>query len=239
MTRVLAVILARGGSKRVPRKNVKPMLGVPLIGYTCRAAKACKLIDRLIVSSDDDEIMETGRQYGADVPFRRPPDISEDVASELAVVHALDFAENEEGKKYDIVVTLQPTSPFVRPEDIDACVKKLIDTKAASCITAHATAHPPEWLFDVSEDGEATPFMSGRVQGDRGVIQALPIRYLPDGAAYATRAHLLRERSELMPSPMHMVIVDDERAVEIDTPLDWIIVEAVGKHYGFKPAGEE
>jgi CMP-N,N'-diacetyllegionaminic acid synthase len=238
MTRVLAVILARGGSKRVPRKNVKLMLGVPLIGYTCCAAKACKLIDRVIVSSDDDEIMEAGRQYGADVPFRRPPDISEDVASELASIHALDFAEEEEGERYDIVVTLQPTSPFVRPEDIDACVQMLIDGDAASCITAHATPHPPEWLYEVDEKGEATPFMSGRVQGDRGVIQALRTRYVPDGAAYATRANLLRERSELMPAPTYMVVVDEERAVEIDTPLDWIIVEAVGKHYGFEPAVE-
>src|SRR5215472_15027703 len=125
MTTSIGIILARGSSKRLPRKNVKPLLGTPLIGWMIGAALASRL-DRVIVSTEDAEIAEISRAHGADVPFRRPDELAADYASSEAILkHALEAVEKAEGKRYDICVTLQPTTPFVAPADIDGCLAAL------------------------------------------------------------------------------------------------------------------
>jgi CMP-N,N'-diacetyllegionaminic acid synthase len=232
MPNVLGVITARGGSKRVPGKNVKMMLGAPLISYICRAALGANLIDRLILTTDDDDIMAVARNCGVEVPFRRPPDLSEDVPSEDVVLHALDWAERDQEITYDLVVTLQPTTPFVQTSSINQCIRQVVDSDAACCITVHAADQPPEWQFALDQNGEAQPFVKP-IQGEDGVFQSLPVRYMPNGAAYATRVSTLREQRQIITHPLRLEIMDAPRSVDIDTPFDWIVAETVGRKFEF------
>ncbi|MBT5040288.1 MAG: acylneuraminate cytidylyltransferase family protein [Rhodospirillaceae bacterium] len=230
--RSLGILQARGGSTRIPRKNVKPLLGHPLIAYGGRAALLSGL-SRLILSTDDDEIATAAREYGVDVPFRRPAELAEDVPTEHVTRHALDWAEAEEGETYDIVVTLQPTTPFILPEHIDACVESVAASNAACCFTAQRASQPPQWMFTLDDGGTATPLLDGAVEGERGVFQSLPACYLPNGGAYATRVSAFRTQDRIISDPARLVIMDAARSVDLDEPEDWVVAEAMGAAHGF------
>jgi CMP-N,N'-diacetyllegionaminic acid synthase len=234
--RSLGVIHARGGSKRVPRKNIKLLNGYPLIAYMVRASLASK-IDRVIVSTDDNEIAEIARKFGAEVPFMRPAELSEDVPSEQVTCHALEWAEADENSDYEVVVTLQPTTPFIEPAHINECLGKLLrNPKIASCFTAVRVTEPPQWMFTIEDDTQiAKTFMQGNISGERGVFQTLPPLYFPNGGAYATRVSALREQNLLITNPATIVPVSHEKSVDIDEPIDWIIAESIGSLNGFKP----
>jgi CMP-N,N'-diacetyllegionaminic acid synthase len=134
--KVLAVIPARGGSVRVPRKNIKILNGKPLIAYAIDAAKKSKTVNRIIVSTDDDEIKDVALTYGAEVPFRRPANLSEDVPTEDVVLHAVEWLEKKELYFPDIVVCLEPPVPFRKAEHIDRCVRAILsDNSIDSAIT--------------------------------------------------------------------------------------------------------
>ena len=129
--RVLAIIPARGGSKGVPRKNIRNLAGKPLIAWTIKEGKKSKYIDRLILSSEDSEIIEIAKAYGCDVPFVRPEELAKDNTSGVEpVLHAVSKLEG-----YDIVVLLQPTSPLRTVTDIDKCIEKCIFEKAYLCLS--------------------------------------------------------------------------------------------------------
>ena len=232
----LGVIHARGGSKRIPRKNIKPLNGYPLIAYIVRSALSSQ-INRVIVSTDDSEIAEIAKQFGAEVPFMRPPEISEDVPSEQVTGHALEWAESNENSSYDVVVTLQPTTPFIEPSHIDNCLEKLSNNlEIESCFTAVRVTEPPQWMFAVEGELQiAKTFMSGDISGERGVYQELPPLFLPNGGAYATRVKALRKQNILIANPAAIVTVSHEKSVDIDEPIDWILAESVGSLHGFKP----
>ena len=133
--RVLGVIPARGGSKTIPKKNTIDLLGIPLIAYTIREALKAKTLTRLIVSSEDSEILSVARTYGAETPFVRPGELATDDSLIIdVVIHATTTVEEREGRKYDYVVVLQPTTPLRRAEDIDSAVAKLITSGADSVI---------------------------------------------------------------------------------------------------------
>ena len=123
---VLAVIHARGGSKRIPNKNIKLLCGKPLITYCIKAALSSSYLDKVVVSTDSEAIKQIASDAGAEVPFTRPDDLAEDVASELVTKHALITMEEIDGLSYDIVVTMQPTTPFILKADIDACIEQLV-----------------------------------------------------------------------------------------------------------------
>lgn len=231
----VGVIHARGGSKRIPRKNVKPLLETPLIGWCVRAALASRL-DRVIVSTDDDEISEVARRFGAEVPFRRPADIAEDVPSERVTQHAIEWLAREQDVDAVVAVTLQPTTPFLQAQDIDACLSLLHTTPAAgSAITVKRATQPLQWMLARDDRGFVRPVIEGALRGERGVIQSLPVSYLPNGAVYATRRSALWEQDAILAEPMMASLMSDERSVDLDEPLDWIVAEAVGRHFGFMP----
>ena len=225
--RSLGILQARGGSTRIPRKNVKSLLGHPLIAYGGRAALLSGL-SRVILSTDDDEIAAAAQQYGVDVPFRRPAELAEDVPTEHITRHALDWAEADEGTAYDIVVTLQPTTPFILPEHIDACVESVATSDAACCFTAQRASQPPQWMFTLDDNGTATPLLDGVIEGERGVFQSLPACYLPNGGAYATRVSAFRAQDRIISDPARLVIMDAARSVDLDEPEDWVVAEAMG-----------
>jgi len=229
--RSLGILQARGGSKRIPGKNVKLLMGHPLIAYGVRAALASGL-SRVILSTDDDEIAAAGRKYGVEVPFRRPAALAEDVPTEHVTRHALEWAEASGDEAYDIVVTLQPTTPYILSEHIDACVQGVTDD-VACCFTAQRASQPPQWMFTLDEADNAVPLLAGEIEGERGVFQSLPACYLPNGGAYATRVSAFREQGRIICTPSRLVVMDAARSVDLDEPDDWVVAEAMGTQHGF------
>ena len=225
---VLGVIHARGGSKRIPLKNMKLLAGRPLISYLVEAAMESRLLDRLIVSTDHPEIARIAREYGAEVPFVRPAELAEDVASELVTQHAVRFVEAE-GYAVQIALTMQPTTPFCSAEDIDACIRKMLETDLDTVFTGCEVHERPEWMYrrDQSSEGRVIPFTGRLVQGDAGISQRLPKLYIPNGAVWATRRAVLMEQGLITGPKAGIVVMGRERSVDIDEPIDFIVAEAI------------
>ena len=179
---VLCIVPARGGSKGLPRKNVLPLGGAPLISHTIRAAKQ-SVIGSVLVSTDDPEIAEVSRKWGADVPFVRPPELSGDQASSLSVLqHALQFAESE-GKTFETVVFLQPTSPFRQAKHIDEALALFQQCGKNSCISVTSVDEfHPYFMFDRKDDGELKTLFDLDERPLRR--QDLPSFYRINGAIY-------------------------------------------------------
>jgi len=227
---VVAVIHARGGSVRVPLKNLRPLCGRPLITWSIAAALASSC-DRVIVSTDHDEIARIARLAGADVPFKRPPDISRDVASELVTQHAIRFHETERGEEVDIAVTIQPTTPFLTAADINAAINHLrSDANIDSVFTAGPIHQRPEWMFRIDEKGQARKYIEGIIQGDYGVSQSLPALWHPNGGAYITPRKVLFEDGMLIGRHPGIHRMSDLASVDIDEEIDFVIAEAVAKY---------
>ena len=222
---VIGVIHARGGSKRIPLKNIKLLAGRPLISYMVEAAVESRLLDRVIVSTDHPEIARIAREYGAEVPFMRPADLSEDVASELVTQHTVQFVEAQ-GYPVRIVLTMQPTTPFCTSEDIDACIAKMLATDLDTVLTVCEVHERPEWMYRLNGD-LAAPFTGKLVQGDAGISQKLPKLYIPNGAVWATRRSVLMEQNLITGPNSGIVIMSRERSVDIDEPVDFITAEAM------------
>jgi len=133
---ILGIIPARGGSKSVPKKNIRLLAGKPLIAYTIETAQKCKMLDRTVISTDDDEIADVAKKYGGDVPFMRPEELALDSSPMVpALQHAVSFIEKNENVRVGMVVLLDPTSPFRRIEDIEECIKKLERENVDSVVT--------------------------------------------------------------------------------------------------------
>lgn len=231
--RSLGVIAARASSKRLPLKNIKLLLGHPLVAWSLRAALASSLT-RVILSTEDDRIAEIGTRYGADMSYRRPTALAADYAgSEDIVEHALEWAERNDGATYDVVALIQPTTPFVEPSTIDACIAEVVENRSAACIAARRGNEPPAWLFRRDQDGFVHPWITGQVRGDREHSQLLEELFFPTGAVYVSRAETLRQQRTVMGRPLRLVVMRQERAVDIDDELDFLVAEAVGRHFAF------
>src|SRR3989344_1136699 len=185
---ILAVITARGGSKRLPRKNIKLLNGKPMIAYAIEAVKYSKYTDRLIVSTDDPEIANISRQYGAETPFIRPNELSDDTASSLTVLqHAVKWMEDKENFKPDIVVLIQPTSPLVLAEDVNETIEKMVDNDTNSCFSVCEITQRPEWMFIVDGD-MARPYIKNVPEIAR--FQDFPPLFITNGAVYAMKTDI-------------------------------------------------
>ena len=231
----LAVIVARGASKRLPRKNLRPLMGVPLVAWSIMAALASKA-SRVVVTTEDAEIAAIARQYGADVPFMRPAELAEDYArSDDILIHALDATEKDEGKRYPVVVYIQPTTPFMQPQDIDAALEAVALGGAACCFTAREVGEPPWWMFVEDAKGEARLLMAGSIEGDREHTQKLAKTYFPTGAVWALDSEALRTQHRMYCEPLRMAMMDPNRSIDIDDETDWIVAEALAQRHGFVP----
>lgn len=231
--RSLGIVVARAASKRLPLKNLKPLLGHPLVAWSLRAALASRL-DRVILSTEDERIAEVGRTYGAETRYRRPMALAEDFAgSEEIAEHVLDWAEQDEGRKYDVVTILQPTTPFVETATIDACLDGVQVEGCMGCITARPNAEPPAWLFRKDAQGFASPWLEGEVRGEREHTQFQEKLYIPTGAVYANRVEAIRRQRTHIGRPLRFVMMERERAVDIDDEFDFVMAEALGRHHGF------
>lgn len=216
----LGLIPARGGSKRLPGKNLRRLGGKPLIAWTIEAALGAAMLDRVVVSTDDPAIARVSETHGAEVPFVRPPGLSTDTATSLDVVlHALEALP-----PVDFVVLLQPTSPLREAADIDAAVRLAHDRRADAVVSVCPTDHPPEWCNVLPEDGSMAGFLREEVRGVRS--QDLPTSYRLNGAIYVyRRARLLRERAFAMDETCYAYVMPSGRSVDIDTELDLELAE--------------
>lgn len=216
--RILAIIPARGGSKGVPRKNIRDLAGKPLIAWTIDEAKKSKYIDRLILSSEDDEIIDVAKQYGCEVPFKRPLELAQDDTPGIApVLHAI-----EQCPGYDYVVLLQPTSPLRTVEDIDGCIEKLLNSDADFCVSVTEPDHSPYWMYTVENDKMKPLLPQEDIIARR---QDLPKVYALNGAVYAgIISALCNSRNFLTEETIHYLMSED-KSVDIDTERDFFIVQ--------------
>ncbi len=223
--RILGVITARGGSKGLPGKNIKPLGGKPLITYTINAAKKSKLITDLIASTDYEDIAKVCQDCGVDVPFLRPKELAGDDTLHLPVVqHAVEFMEKKLGVIFDYAVILQPTSPFRTAEDIDETLKELIESKAdsgVSLVEIESNQHPIK--IKKLNGSRVLPYVMEEPEGVRR--QDLPMAYKRSGAVYAMRRDLLMKDGRLYGDYIVGNVVPRERSIDIDTMSDWLKAE--------------
>ncbi len=217
---ILCIIPARGGSKRLPGKNIKPLLGVPLIGYGIKAAKQSKYIDRVVVSTDDEDIAKVAKEQGAEVPFMRPAELASDTATTLsALQHAVSEIEKN-GKKIDTIVLIQPTVPGILTEDVDATIEKLFSSGAGSAITVCPISDPPEWMFRMSEEGILKKYTEGPANND------LEKLFKVNGAAYVMPRVTLIENNKIIDvESCAAVVMPHDRSTDIDTHTDFDLAE--------------
>lgn len=234
MGNIVGIIPARGGSVRVPLKNIKPLAGKPLIAYTIESAIGSGVLDRVIVSTDHDEIARISKQYGAEVPFKRPADISGDVQTELVLQHAVRYLERTEKYQVDAIVLLQPTSPLRKRETIVKCVEKFKNAKDADSVVtvSNIEGFRPEWMLYVDERGKITSYNTPFIKNGRSVIklvarQSFPVLFKQNGAVYVTARDLLMKEKLVIGINAYAVIIDEEEALDVDTPTDFLIVETI------------
>lgn len=222
---VLGIIPARGGSKGIPRKNIRLLDGKPLIAYTASAAKGSRLLSRTLLTTDDREIVEVGKALGLDVPFLRPAELAEDRTPMIEVVlHAIRWVQNQ-GERFDAVCLLQPTSPLRNAETIDRCIARLWDRDADSVTSVRPVPHEynPHWVYFETSDGllrlstgEPEPISSR---------QQLPPAYHHDGGVVVTKTNVLLSRGSLYGARTLGVVSPEQEACDIDTEEQWKSLE--------------
>ena len=229
--RLLAVIPARGGSKGLPGKNIRPLSGVPLIAHTVMFAQLCPEIDRCIVSTDSPEIADVAKTYGADVPFLRPPELAQDETPICPVLrHALDHAEKEDGVTYDFLMLLDGTAPTREPRDIAKAFAKLREQPDADgIIGVSQPEYNPIWYCVVELDGLMVDLMAEGSNYERR--QDVPPVYRINGMLYIWRTDYLRKTGDSWRvNGQHLIYdIPEERAISIDTIEQFERAEALIK----------
>ncbi len=223
---ILATICCRGGSKGVPGKNIRPLRGKPLIAYTIESAKGCKLVDDLIISTDDEQIAAVAKQFGASVPFMRPSDLASDTASKWPVfIHAVETYEKVTGKTVDYLVDLDVTVPLKTAQDIDGAIQLALQNPDTDVvITGYEPERNPYFnMMEIGEDGYAEIVKKGtkpivRRQDAPQVYSLTPAAYVVKKSALYEFEHWSKAKCKIYPIPR-------ERAIDIDTEIDFKIVE--------------
>ena len=223
--KVLGIIPARGGSKGIPRKNIKLLGGRPLLAYTVESSLRARTLTRVILSTEDQEIADLGLELGVEVPFLRPAGLAQDDTPTFEVViHSVQELESQ-GETYDAICLLQPTNPLRRAEDIDACIELLETLGSDSVVSILSVPEPynPKWVYWRSADGSLV-----LSTGDSQPItrrQDLPDAFHRDGSVYVTRRSVLDEFRNLYGAKVSGYEIDAQRSVNIDTNEDWVFAE--------------
>ena len=229
---VLGIIPARGGSKSIPRKNIKLLCGKPLIAWSIEEAKKSRLLTRIIVSTDDLGIADVARQYGCEVPFLRPAEFAQDLSTDVEfLLHALDFLREKEGYNPEIVLRLPPTSPLRTATHIDEGIEKLIATPDADAVRpiCEAPKHPYK-LWKITKDKKfLEPFLPESFTGFHEAYnlprQLFPKAYIHTGAMDVIRTRTLREQKSTSGKKLAYFFMAPEDSVNIDHPIDFEIAE--------------
>lgn len=228
--KVLAIIPARGGSKGLPGKNIRAMCGQPLIAWSIEKARKSRYLDTILVSTDSDEIAEVAQHFGAHVPFIRPAEYATDQASTYDVIrHALDYLRRDEGKEFDLIVLLEPTSPLREDDDIDLMLELLAARMADfdSIISIGEVTEHPSIMKRVDGDGIA-PFCTELAQTTRRQDNAPA--YFPFGVAYIAKVSALLEQNTFYTRRCTYFPIKRYQNYEIDDIYNFLCVESVMKH---------
>ncbi|NTY98319.1 acylneuraminate cytidylyltransferase family protein [Acinetobacter radioresistens] len=220
---VTALIPARGGSQRLPRKNVKILYGKPLIAWTIDVAKESKYIDSIVVSTDDIEIKDIAEKFGARVPFLRPKELSTDIASSFDVVkHAIEFLNIN--KENHLIILLQPTSPLRTVEELDRALELFIKKKASGVVSVSECEYSPLWANTLPESLSMSEFIRPEVQGKRS--QDLPTYYRLNGSIYIYNINkLLESNSIFFDTNVYGYETNKNTSVDIDDELDFKLAQ--------------
>jgi CMP-N-acetylneuraminic acid synthetase len=233
--KILAIIPARGGSKGLPGKNIRKLLGKPLIAWTIEQAKASRYIDKIIVSTDDKKIAQIARKFGAEVPFLRPRHLATDSASSVDVVlHVLNFLA-EEGDKYDYIALLEPTSPLRRAGDIDEGIAKLVSSPGALSLVSVGEVHLEHPVF-VKKIREGFVIPYARL-GKAFQRQQTDAAFFPYGVLYLSRVDSLFLHRTFYTHQTLPLLIQRWQNYEIDDGLDFMVIERLMKQY-YKSGGK-
>jgi CMP-N,N'-diacetyllegionaminic acid synthase len=221
--KTLYVIPARGGSKGIPKKNIKSLNGKPLIYYSIDAARSVAKDSDICVSSDCDEIISIVENYGLKVPFKRPIELSTDASGTYEVLlHCLDYYESK-GIYYDSVMLLQPTSPFRKKEQLLEITR--LYSEDLEMIVSVGISHQSPY-FNLFEEGQSGYLRKSKI-GDFKTRQEAPVIYFYNGSIYLINVHFLRNRPLHKFERIKKYVMDDIHSIDIDTPLDWAICETI------------
>lgn len=224
--RVLAIIPARGGSKRLPGKNIMSFCGKPLIARTISQAMRSRYVDSVVVSTDDPKIARVAVKYGAEVPFVRPAKLSTDRATSVGVLlHCVKWMERK-GRQFDIIALLQATSPLRTEADIDGAIR-LLSLKRATCIVSVCRAeHNPLWTLRLGRSGSVKNFLKTKAaagSAGRGAIYRL------NGAVYAITCKELKGSKDFYRNRTYAYVMPAARSIDIDVKEDFMIAETIAK----------
>jgi len=220
-SQVLAVIIARGGSKRLPRKNLLPLRGKPLIAWTIEHARNSKYIDKILVSTDDKEIARISKTYGAVVPFIRPAALAaDDSPSADAVLHTLDFL-HERGYDPATVVLLQPTSPLRQASDIDNALELFVRNKCESVVSVFEFKHPLDFCYTMENNYLESILKKNKSEKAHKRVKV----YAPNGAIYISSTEFVRNSRSFFSEKMLPYVMPIHRSIDIDTEIDFLLAD--------------
>ena len=230
----LGIITARGGSKGLPGKNIKELCGKPLIAWSIEAGLKSNYLDEVMVTTDSKDIANIAKQYGASVPFLRPDVLASDTATSFdAIKHTIEFYKNEMKKEFDYIVLLEPTSPLREARDIDIAIEQLFNSNADSIVGICKTEdqNPAFLVFKNEKD-----FISGYENHDMKVLRRQDIKdvYFFEGTIYISKTDVLLNKKTFYHENTIGYVVPKYKSLEIDDIDDFIMVEAIMKHKGYK-----
>jgi N-acylneuraminate cytidylyltransferase len=231
---ILAIIPARGGSKTIPRKNIKPILGKPLIAYTIEESKKSRYINRIILSTDDEEIAILGKKLGAEVPFLRPSELAEDHVPDLPVFqHCLNWLKENDNYKPDIVVHLRPTAPLRKSHHIEAGIELLLKSPGADSVRSVTSVgqHPLKmWKI---ENSRLIPFIPEKTSGIKESYnmprQELPEAYIQNGSVDVIWTNTILEKNSMCGDIIVPFVMEEWESINIDNEIDFSLAELIMK----------
>ena len=226
---ILALVTARGRSKTIPRKNLARLGGKSLISWTLDLARDCSDLDRVVVSTDDEEIAEEARRRGAETPFLRPSALARDESTSMgAALHALNWLDEHQGYRPHYLMLLQPTSPFRISEDIEKTLALARDHAADSVVSVCPVHHhDPKLLMRINAEGRMTPYDGASNAPVRR--QDLPPVYALNGAVFLVRRDFLLERRKWYDERTYAYVMPAERSMDIDTPWELYVADLIMK----------
>ena len=228
---ILGVIVARGGSKRVPRKNIRKIAGKPLIYYTIKAGVESRMLTRLIVSSEDKEIIEYAKELGLGVPFVRPKELALDhIATIDVILHALEYLEQKENVKYDYACILEPTSPLRNSVDIDTALGGLLNSDYDCLISLSPAPSATPYRIRYIEKGHVKLAFKEQYYDYSVNKGKYPKAYIPGGGIFCAKVEAFRRERDLMPGKAMPYVMPFHRGIDINDMSDFFIAEAILRH---------
>jgi len=223
--KVLGLVIARGGSKGLPGKNLLKLGGISLTARAVKAGLNSRYIDDVIISTDAHDIAKDAQDNGCEVPFMRPAELASDTAKSIDVIrHSLETLQKS-GREYDIFVLLQPTTPFRTAGHIDDCLELYVKNDADSVVSVTEAEHHPLWMNTLPDDMSMKNFM--RPEAENRNRQELQAQYRINGGVYAVSCEFLLKTGKLYSAKSYAYLMSAEDSIDIDTELDYKIAKAV------------